>query len=136
MKKNKLNNEIINIDLKHTRRRIYLVILASVILICFGIYDFLRDVPKIVSCFEMIFGSISLLFFLNKLIQFISKYDINEGIVSKVYYDESKKLFKAKIEKYKGVVTCKDKISLNDCVYVICHKKQALLCYVKDKYYV
>ena len=136
MKKMKLTDEIIKKDLRHTKKRFYLVIIVSIILIGFGIFDFLRDVSKIVSCFEMFFGSASLLFFLIKLIHFSSKYEIKEGIVNKVFYDETKKIYKAKIENYKGVVTCKAKLSLNDSVYIVCHKKNALMCYSKNEYYI
>ena len=135
-KKIELTNDIIKIDLKHAKRRFYLVIIVSVILICFGVYDFLRDVPKVVSCFEILVGSVSLLFFLYKLIQFTSKYEIKEGIINKVFYDETKKIYKVKVEKYKGVLACKTKLSINDSVYVICHNNNALMCYSKNEYYI
>ena len=136
MKKCKLDNDIINKDLKKARNRIIFIILVCIILIAFGIYDFFKDNSMYVSCFEITFGLVCLIFFIRKEIILKSKYSIKEGFVEHAFYDTLKKQCEINIKDLKGVIISKHKFMVDENVYVVYYKNNALMCYSKDKYYI
>ena len=141
MERKQLTKEIINIDLKLTRKMNPFIIIVSLIMISYGMYEIFININKgyigliIFPLLVLLLGIVSLVTALRKIISSKGEYTINDGYVEKVFYDQSRNLYKLSIRGMKGIIITSNSFSLNENVYVVCYKNKALMCYNKNMYY-
>lgn len=141
MERKQLTKEIINDDLKQARKMNPFIIIVSLIMICYGMYEIFININKgyigliVFPILVLLLGLVSLVTALRKTISSKGEYTINDGYVEKVFYDQSRNLYKLSIRGMKGIIITSNSFSSNENVYVICYKNKALMCYNKNMYY-
>ena len=141
MERKQLTKEIINDDLKQARKMNSFIIIVSLIMICYGMYEIFININKgyigliVFPILVLLLGLVSLVTALRKTISSKGEYTINDGYVEKVFYDQSRNLYKLSIRGMKGIIITSNSFSSNENVYVICYKNKALMCYSKNMYY-
>ena len=141
MERKQLTKEIINNDLKQLGKMNPFIIIVSLIMIGYGMYEIFVNVNKgyvglmFFTALVLLLGIASLVTALRKTIALKGEYTINDGYVEKVFYDQSRNLYKLSIRGMKGIIITSNSFSLNENVYVVCYKNKALMCYNKNMYY-
>lgn len=141
MERKQLTKEIINNDLKEIRKMNPFIIIVSLIMIGYGAYEIFMNINKgyvgliIFPVLVLLLGIASLTTALKKFISSKSEYIIKDGYVEKVFYDQSRNLYKLSIKGLKGIIITSNSFSINENVYVVCYKNKALMCYNKNEYY-
>ena len=109
-------------------------------MICYGIYEIFMNVNKGHDGSIMFYGLVlllgiaSLVTALKKVYISKSKYSIKDGYVEKVFYDQSRNVYKLSIKGLKGIIITSKSFSMDEIVYVVYYKDKALMCYNKNKY--
>ena len=141
MERKQLTKEIINKDLKEIGKIHPFIIIVSLIFIGGGIYELLENLSS-KEIFKIIFPIIGILFGIVCFISVLKKdkalasnYSIKEGLIEKVFYDNSRNVYKLSITGLKGIIITSSTFSLNENVYVVYYKNKALMCYSKNIYY-
>ena len=141
MEKKQLTKEMIYNDLKEMRKMNPLIIIVSLVMICYGIYEIFMNVNKghdgsiIFYSLVLLLGIASLVTALKKVYISKSKYSIKDGYVEKVFYDQSRNVYKLSIKGLKGIIITSKSFSMDEIVYVVYYKDKALMCYNKNEYY-
>lgn len=131
---------MIDNDLKEMRKMNPLIIIVSLVMICYGIYEIFMNVNKghdgsiIFYGLVLLLGIASLVTALKKVYISKSKYSIKDGYVEKVFYDQSRNVYKLSIKGLKGIIITSKSFSMDEIVYVVYYKDKALMCYNKNKY--
>lgn len=141
MERKQLTKEIINKDLKEIGKIHPFIIIVSLIFIGGGVYELFANIGS-KEILQIIFPIIGILFGIVCFISVLKKdkalkgnYSIKEGFVEKVFYDNSKNVYKLLITGLKGIIITTNSFSLNENVYVVYYKDKALMCYSKNIYY-
>lgn len=141
MERKQLTKEIINGDLKEMGKMNPFIIIVSLIMICSSGYEIFTNIDKgyigllIVHVFVLLLGLISLITALKKYTSQKGEYTITDGYVEKVFYDQSRNVYKLSIKGLKGIIITPNNFSVNENVYVVSYKDKALMCYNKNEYY-
>lgn len=141
MEKKQLTKEIINKDLKEIGKFHPFVIIVSLIIICASTYEVFKNISNeeilqiIFSVIGILFGIICFISVLKKDRALKGSYSIKEGFVEKVFYDNSKNVYKILIIGLKGIIITSNSFSINENVYVVYYKNRALMCYSKNSFY-
>lgn len=141
MEKKQLTKEIINNDLNEMKKMNPFIIIVAIIMIVYGGYEILVNINKgyigliVVPLLVLLLGIVSLITALKKSISSKKDYVIKDGYIEKIFYDQSKNVYKLSIKGFKGIIITSNSFSANENVYVVCYKEKALICYNKDMYY-
>lgn len=142
MERKQLTKEIINNDLKQMRKMNPFIVIVSLIMIYYGGYEIFMNINKgyvgliVFPVLVLLLGIASLVTALKKSISSKYEYSIKDGYVEKVFYDQSKNVYKLSIRGLKGIIITSNSFSINENVYVVCYKDKALMCYNKNIYYI
>ena len=141
MERKQLTREIISKDLKEIGKIHPFIIIVSLIIICGGLYEIFVNIGTkvilkiIFPVIGILFGIVSFVSVLKKDKALKSNYSIKEGFVEKVFYDNSKNVYKILITGLKGIIITSNSFSINENVYVVYYKNRALMCYSKNSFY-